>query len=89
MSLLPSLWGPSSDKDPFRSLQQEMNRLFEQFGRCHIITAAGVAFGLLDQGIAGGLLQVGPQLRRRDTARQQYEQQQTTQGIPFFWLHSG
>jgi len=33
VSLLPSLWGSSSEKDPFRSLQQEMNRVFEQFGR--------------------------------------------------------
>ncbi len=33
MSLLPSLWSSSSDKDPFHSLHREMNSLFEQFGR--------------------------------------------------------
>ena len=33
MSLLPSLWGSSTERDPFRSLHQEVNRLFDQFGR--------------------------------------------------------
>lgn len=33
MSLLPSLWGSSAEREPFRSLHQEVNRLFDQFGR--------------------------------------------------------
>ena len=36
MSLLPSLWGSSApasaSRDPFRSLHEEMNRMFERFG---------------------------------------------------------
>ncbi len=47
MSLLPSLWGQSLDKDPFRSLQQDMNRLFESFGRGMPADWGGVARGFL------------------------------------------
>lgn len=45
-SLLPSLWGHPNDKEPFRSLQTEIDRVFNDFNR---------GFGLpgLTEGVAG------------------------------------
>ncbi len=39
-SLLPSLWGHPDDKDPFRSIQNEIDRVFNDFHRGFPLPAA-------------------------------------------------
>ena len=50
MSLLPSLWGssaPAAGRDTFRSLHDEMNRLFDQFGRGLPANWSGTGDGMM------------------------------------------
>ena len=48
-SLLPSLWGHPDEKDPFHSLQTEIDRVFNDFNR-------GMRLPGLTEGVAGARL---------------------------------
>jgi HSP20 family protein len=60
-SLLPSLWGGRGN-DPFRALQQEMNRAFGDFGRGVPAAFSELSFPALDVTESDGALEVTAEL---------------------------